>query len=101
MSPRQRNVIVGVVVLIGLGIVVWMILLFAGRVTRLFASPGNPITLTAPRADGLSDGSAITYLGVQVGRVTAVRRAEDNKSVVIDGQVNPKPPLPADLQGVI
>lgn len=101
MSPRQRNVIVGIVVLIGLGIIVWMVLLFAGRVTQLFAAPGVPVSLTAPRADGLSDGSAVSYLGVQVGRVTAVRRSEDNKSVVIDAQVNPKPPLPADLRGVI
>lgn len=101
MSPRQRNVVVGVVVLVGLGIVVWMVLLFAGRVTQLFASPGVPIALSAPRADGLSDGSAVYYLGVQVGRVTAVRRSEDNQTVVIDAEVNPKPPLPADLHGVI
>jgi phospholipid/cholesterol/gamma-HCH transport system substrate-binding protein len=101
MSPRQRNVIVGIVVLVGLGIVTWMVLLFAGRVTQLFASPGIPIVLTAPRADGLSDGSAVYYLGVPVGRVTVVRRSDDNQSVVIDAQVNPKPPLPADLRGVI
>jgi phospholipid/cholesterol/gamma-HCH transport system substrate-binding protein len=101
MSPRQRNVVVGIVVLVGLGIVVWMVLLFAGRVTQLFASPGIPIELTSPRADGLSDGSAMYYLGVEVGRVTAVRRAPDNQSVVIDAEVNPKPALPANLRGVI
>lgn len=101
MSPRKRNVIVGVFVLIGLGIITWMVLFFAGRVAQLFAPPGIPITLVTTRADGLSDGSTVTYLGVQVGRVDSVRRAENNKDVMIAAHVDAHPPLPADLQGAI
>ena len=101
MSPRQRNVVVGIVVLIGLGAVVWMVLLFAGRLANLLSSPGLPVTFTADRADGVADGSSILYLGVIVGRVTTVRRGADNNSVVIDGEVNKQPPLPANLRAVI
>ena len=101
MSPRSRNVAVGIVVLIGLGILAWMLLLFAGRVTSLFASAGIPIHLTADRADGLSDGSAVFYRGVQCGRVTAVHLTPDNQGIAIDAEINRKPPLPANLLGVI
>ena len=101
MSPRRRNLIVGVVVLIGLGSVVWMILLFAGRLAQIFAAPGLPISMTADRADGVTDGSAIYYLGVQCGRVMAVKRAPDNTSVLIEGEVNKQPALPANLKAII
>ena len=101
MPPRQRNVIVGIVVLVGLGVVVWMLLLFAGRLASVFAAPGLPVTFTADRADGVTNGSAIYYLGVQVGRVTEIHRGADNQSVVINAEVNKEPPLPADLVGVI
>ena len=101
MSPRQRNVLVGIVVLLGLAAIGWMVLLFAGRVAELFTSPGISISMTAERADGLSDGSAVFFRGVQVGRVTAVRRSADNQSVDIDVQLDAHPPLPANVQGVI
>lgn len=101
MSPRRRNVLVGVVVLIGLGVIVWMALLFAGRIASIFAAPGLPFSMKADRADGVTEGSAIYYLGVQVGRVTGLRRAPDNRSVIIDAQVAKTPPLPANLRAVI
>ena len=101
MSARQRNLVVGIVVLIGLTAVVWMLLLFAGRLATLFAGPGLPVAFRADRADGVSDGSAIYYLGVQVGQVTEVRRSPDNRSVIINGHVNKEPPLPANLYGLI
>jgi len=40
MTARRRNIVVGLVVLLGLGVITWMILLFAGRMASLFASPG-------------------------------------------------------------
>src|SRR6185312_8994981 len=98
---RRRNVMVGIVVLIGLGVVTWMVLLFAGRMANLFAAPGLVVNMKSARADGVSEGSAIYYLGVQTGRVTGVRRSADNRSVVISGEVNKQPPLPANLHAVI
>lgn len=101
MSPRQRNLIVGVVVLLGLTAIVWMLLLFAGRLADLFAGPTLTVTFKADRADGVSEGSAIYYLGVQVGQVKEVRRGQDNRSVIIQGRVYKDPPLPANVYGVI
>src|SRR5207302_8220113 len=101
MYSRGRNVIVGIVVLVGLGITIWMVLLFAGRLATYFAAPGVPVTFVAERADGVSDGSGISYLGVDVGRVLNLHRAPDNKTVIIQAVINKDPPLPGNLQATI
>jgi phospholipid/cholesterol/gamma-HCH transport system substrate-binding protein len=101
MSPRRRNIIVGLVVLLGLGVIVWMILLFAGRLARLIAAPGIMITLSSERADGLTDGSAVYYRGVQVGRVNAVHLRQDNQGVTINVEINKGVDLPANLHATI
>jgi len=101
MSPTKRNWIVGLVVLIGLGTVVWMVLLFAGRLASLLTPTGLPISMKANRADGVSDGSTIKFLGTEVGRVLHVHRSSDNQSVMIDAEVNKQPPLPSNLREVI
>jgi phospholipid/cholesterol/gamma-HCH transport system substrate-binding protein len=101
MTPRRRNVLVGLVVLIGLGSLVWMVLLFAGRLANIFTTPGLHVTITADRADGVSDGSTIYYLGTEVGRVERIYRGSDNRSVVIVADVNKQPPLPSNVHAVI
>lgn len=104
MSPYQRNVIVGAVVLVGLGILGWMILQFANRAASFFLTTGMPITLTAGRADGVAEGSPVTYRGVNVGRVTAIRRVAnmpEGADIVIDALIEADPPLPANLEGRI
>ena len=92
---------VGLVVLLGLGIVTWMILLFAGRMASLFAAPGLVVTMKTDRADGVSQGSSIYYRGVAAGRVTAVHLEPDNQGVVILAEINRQPLLPANLKPVI
>jgi phospholipid/cholesterol/gamma-HCH transport system substrate-binding protein len=89
------------VVLLGLGVITWMILLFAGRMASLFAAPGLLITMKTDRADGVSQGSTIYYRGVPAGRVTGVQLEPDNQGVVISAEINKKPPLPANLKPVI
>lgn len=101
MSPQRRNLIVGIVVLIGLGLFVWLLLLFSGSAASLFVPKGLKVTLTTDRADGISDGSSIYFRGVQVGRVTAVQRAADNQNVVITADIDAKPPLPKNVEGII
>ena len=100
MSPNKRNLLVGVVVLAGLGVLAWMILKFANRAATFFLTQGTRVTVVADRADGLSDGSAVYYRGVNVGRVLGVRLAED-QTVIIDAIIEPGRPVPADVQGVI
>lgn len=101
MSPYRRNVIVGLTVLIAMIILGWMILQFGGE----FASPFMPkqinIRIVAGRADGLSNGSPVTYRGVTVGRVEKVTRSDDMITIFIDALVDPTPPLPANLEARI
>ncbi len=101
MASYQRNVLVGVLVL-GAGVVfVWMILKFSSKTAELFAPPQMPLHFVTSRANGLSQGSPVQYLGVEVGRVTALTRNPDGMSVTIDAQVDQKPPLPANVRAKI
>lgn len=99
MSPYRRNVAVGLTVLVALIGLGWMILKFGGRAMTPFQPVRIPITFYGARADGLSEGSAITYRGKQVGQVTGVRLEPDLQSVVVDGLV--EPPLPENVEGII
>ena len=101
MNPHKRNWIVGLVVLIGLGAIVWMILLFSGRMASLFAPAGTAINIRADQATGVSDGSGLYFLGQQVGRVNSVHIAPDNISVDITAQVYKNFHLPANLAALI
>ena len=68
---------------------------------RAFAPPQIPVHFRAARADGLSPGSQVTFLGVQVGHVDEVTRNADGFSVDIEAVVDRNPPLPANLQASI
>src|SRR5688500_10800492 len=100
MSPYRRNILVGVVVLGALGFLGWMILKFGDRPAQLFAKPSMPITFVGSRADGVGEGSPILYQGVNVGRITTVRRTTMTE-VRMEGQVDTEPPLPANVEGRI
>jgi phospholipid/cholesterol/gamma-HCH transport system substrate-binding protein len=104
MSPSQRNVLVGAVVLVGLGMLAWMVLQFANKASQFFLTHGTKITMTTAAAGGLTDGSPVSYKGVNVGRVTGVRRVLNQRSgedIVIDALIQTSPPLPANLHGRI
>jgi phospholipid/cholesterol/gamma-HCH transport system substrate-binding protein len=101
MSPQRRNVIVGVVVLLALCVLTWMLLTFAGGVASLFSTSGINVTLTADRADGLSNGSLVSYRGVDCGKVISVNRTPDNEHVQIGLELDRQPPLPGNLSGII
>src|SRR6476619_5241668 len=100
MSPNKRNVLVGVVVLVSIGVLAWMVLKFANRAAEFFLTKGTRIQVIADRADGLSDGSAIYYRGVGVGRVLGVRLGDANQ-VVIDAIIEPGPQVPVNVDGFI
>lgn len=100
MSPNKRNLTVGVVVLAGLGVLAWMILKFANQAASFFLTKGTRVTVVAERADGLSEGSAIYYRGVPVGRVLGVTLGE-NQTVRIQAIIEPDRPVPANVEGII
>ncbi|MDP9172818.1 MAG: MlaD family protein [Planctomycetota bacterium] len=101
MSPYRRNILVGVLVLGALLIFIWMIVKFSSKTADIFAPPQMALRLHTTRADGLSDGSAVFYLGVNVGRVVSVTRTMDGTGVVIDTMVDRNPPIPANIRAVI
>ncbi|MGD0388320.1 MAG: MlaD family protein [Tepidisphaeraceae bacterium] len=101
MPSYQRNVLVGVTVLGALIAFGWMALKFSSRTAELFAPPQMPVHFTTPRADGLSPGSAVEYLGVEIGRVTTMNRNPDGIGVTVDAVVDRDPPLPENVRAVV
>jgi phospholipid/cholesterol/gamma-HCH transport system substrate-binding protein len=100
MSPNKRNLMVGVIVLAGLGVLAWMILKFANTAATFFLTKGTHVTVIADRADGLSEGSAVYYRGVNVGRVLTVGLGPD-ETVQIEVIIEPDRPVPANVEGLI
>ncbi|MGD0462611.1 MAG: MlaD family protein [Tepidisphaeraceae bacterium] len=101
MATYQRNILVGVTVLGALLVFGWMALKFSSRTAELFSPPQLPLHFLTARADGLSQGSAVEYLGVSVGRVTSLSRNPDGMGVTVDALVDREPPLPANLRAEI
>lgn len=101
MTPRRRNFLVGLVVLVAMFTLAWMILKFANQSLGQIVNKGTPFKIISDRVDGVSEGSPIYYLGVSVGRVMSVRRMEGQEQVQIDAVLDPGPPPPANLAGVI
>jgi phospholipid/cholesterol/gamma-HCH transport system substrate-binding protein len=101
MTARTRNIVVGLVVLVALLGTGWMILQFSSRSIATVFTKRVPFRIIADRADGLGEGSGITYLGVPVGQVTAVRRLPNNVEVQIDAVLNEGEQLPRNVVGAI
>jgi phospholipid/cholesterol/gamma-HCH transport system substrate-binding protein len=101
MPTYRRNILVGLTVLGGLVVFGWMILTFSKNTAELFAPPQIPIHLHTSRADGLSDGSEVRYLGVEVGRVTKLSRDSDGSGVTVDAMIDRDPPLPENVHAQI
>ena len=99
MTAFKKNLMVGITVLIALILLGWMLLRFSDVPVRLFTRKQMPISLEAPSAEGVSEGTSIYYLGVSVGRVTKIDRSPDLRSVVMEGLVDP--PIPANVEGRI
>lgn len=101
MSPSKRNALVGAVVLIALIALGWMILRFANRAANFFLAEGERVVIKSERADGVAEGAAVLFRGVQVGRVRDVQRLPDDELITINTLIDLDPPLPANLRGVI
>lgn len=100
MSAYRRNVLVGATMIGALVILGWMILKFGGSLASPFAPAQLHFRLVADRADGVSDGTAVTYKGVTAGRVEKVYLHDINQ-VYIDATVDASPKLPANIKGMI
>lgn len=101
MSLYRRNTLVGLVVLGALSVMVWMAMEFGGRTAALFAPPRFTIHLDSDRADGLAEGSTISFHGVEVGQVTAIHLKPDMSGVTIDAVVDKDHHVPANVTAQI
>lgn len=102
MNSYRKNLAVGIVMLSGLALLGYMIVKFGDAPAKLFASDRTEFTFAGARADGLSQGSGVMYLGVDVGTIAAVERdPHDPTRVLIHAMLDKRPPLPGNLYGKI
>ncbi len=101
MSTYRRNVLVGVTVLAALAILGGMIIRFGGNLAQPFAAETMTIQFITDRADGVSEGSAVMYRGISVGRVVKVRRDKNFKDIWFDAEIEVDPPLPGNVTAII
>ena len=102
MTAKNRNVVVGLTVLVGLVMLALMLLKFGGTTIKFFRHGHQvQVHLTGDRADGLSEGAQVTFLGKSVGRVLKVERDPNNLSINIDAEIENDPPLPGNVEGAI
>jgi phospholipid/cholesterol/gamma-HCH transport system substrate-binding protein len=101
MATYQRNILVGATVLGAALVFGWMALKFSSKTADLFSPPQFPVHFVTERANGLSQGSTVEYLGVDVGRVVSLARNPDGMGVTIDAVVDREPPLPSNLRAEI
>jgi phospholipid/cholesterol/gamma-HCH transport system substrate-binding protein len=78
-----------------------MLIQFGANFVSPFAPPFMRVRFDADRSDGISNGSAVLYRGVNVGRVESVRRSDDGLRVNIFAMVDREPPLPGNVRAVI
>ena len=101
MTLFKKNLLVGITVLVALLLLGVMILRFGDLPAKWFARAQFPVTFDSERADGLSEGSPVSYRGVSVGKVQHVRLGEDQASVVINVLINQDAKVPENVQGSI
>lgn len=101
MPSYRRNVLVGLTVLTAIVALGWMILKFGSTFARPFTGKILRVHFVTEQADGLSDGSAVLYRGVTVGRITVVARDPDQLHVRAESEIDAFPPLPAKLTASI
>lgn len=101
MSPYRRNLLVGLVMLVALVALGWMVLRFGGQTATFFTEPRITIHFIGERAEGIAEGSAVTFRGVGVGQVIEVRRGPSGLDVIITAVVDQQPPLPENVRGMV
>jgi phospholipid/cholesterol/gamma-HCH transport system substrate-binding protein len=102
MASYRKNVLVGATVLVALGMLAMMILVFGEAPIRLFRAAQTNLKFEADTAEGISTGSPIFYLGVNVGQVRTVELpAEGETRVIIWGTVRSTQAIPGNVRGVV
>ncbi len=103
MSPYKRNWFVGGTVLLALITLGFLIIIFGGSLGSIFAGEKVRVNFYSDRGDGISEGSAVKYLGTQVGTVKSVTLVLDKvpNYVIIDAEIEKSKPLPENVTASI
>lgn len=101
MGSFRKNLMVGVTMLVGLVLLGILMLKFGAIPAHWFGSLRIPVTIHVERADGLSVGSSVSYLGVNVGNITAIQRNAEQTEVVIEAQIDGSKPPPANVIALV
>ena len=101
MTSYRKNIAVGVTMLGALALLGLMIMLFGEAPVRLFRPAQLQIKFLADTGEGLTKGSPIFYLGVNIGQVKSVELPDHEPGVIIWGQIDSKRPLPGNVDAII
>jgi phospholipid/cholesterol/gamma-HCH transport system substrate-binding protein len=101
MASYRKNIAVGVTMIAALTLLGLMILLFGEAPIRLFRPAQTKIHFLAESAEGITNGSPILYLGVNVGQVRSLELRPDQAGVTINGTIEHNRPIPSNIEGVI
>jgi phospholipid/cholesterol/gamma-HCH transport system substrate-binding protein len=92
---------VGATVLASFVLLGVLMLKFGALPAQWFGPARIPVELHVARADGLSVGSSVSYLGVSVGNVSRINRSADQSEVIIVAMLDAGNPPPANVVGRI
>lgn len=92
---------VGATVLAGMVLMGVLMLKFGALPAQWFGPKRLTVELLVSRADGLSPGSAVSYLGVTVGNISKLSRSADQTQVIIETLIDASNPPPANVVGRI
>lgn len=101
MTSRRKNILVGLTVLGALAIMGWMILQFGGRVGGFLGGATYAVKMATPRANGLSEGAPVQYLGTPVGRVETISLNSTRTGFDVELRINSDTDLPANVSAAI
>lgn len=99
MIPRKIKLQIGVFLLIALVGISYVGARYVG-LGRVFGSSGYVVTMRLADSGGIFSNAEVTYRGVTIGRVGAMRLTADGIEVDLD--IDPSAPkVPADLEAVV
>ena len=92
---------VGATVLASFVLLGVLMLKFGALPAQWFGPARLRVELHVARADGLSPGSSVNYLGVSVGNISKLTRSADQSEVIIEALLDAGNPPPANVVGRI
>ena len=103
MKETRQNVLVGLFVLVGLGILGVLAVLFGSGYSGFLGGTGYEMKILFASAEGIREGNEVTVGGIRVGRVTHVDfvdRSNFARGVSVSVRIDEQFQVPADSRAV-